>query len=39
MGLCMLNFLLNFHYIIIHQNIDTGIEYFLEKGLNLDIFY
>ena len=35
MGIYKLNFLLNFYPVIIHQNIDIGIEYFLEKVLNL----
>ena len=38
MGIYILNFLLNFYCVIIHQNIDIGIEYFLEKVLNFDIF-
>ena len=38
MGIYILNFLLNFHCVIIHQNIDIGIEYFPEKVLNFDIF-
>ena len=33
MGIYILNFLLNFHCVIIHRNIDIGIEYLLEKVL------
>ena len=35
----MINFLLNFHCVIIHWHIDIKIEYFLEKVLNFDIFF
>ena len=38
MGNYKLNFLQNFDCAIIHQNIDIGIEYFLEKVLNFDFF-
>ena len=38
MEIYMLNFYLNFHCVIIHRDIDTGIEYFLEKIMNFDIF-
>ena len=31
--------ILNFHCVIIYQNIDLQIEYFLEKVLNFEIFY
>ena len=33
------NLLQNFYCVIIRWNIDIGIEYFLEKILNFDIFY
>ena len=38
MGIYILNFLLNFHCVIVHQKIDIGIKYFLEKVLIFDIF-
>ena len=38
MGIYILNFLLNFYCVNIHQNIDIGMEYILEKELNFDIF-
>ena len=38
MGIYILNFLQNFHSVIIHRNIDIGIKYFLEKVLNFYIF-
>ena len=38
MGIYILNFLLYFYCIIIHRNIDIGIEYLLEKVMNYDIF-
>ena len=39
MGIYILNFLLNFHCVIIHWSIDIRIDSFLEKVLNVDIFY
>ena len=38
MEIYKLNFLQNFDCVIIHQNIDIGIEYFTEKVLNFDFF-
>ena len=38
MGICILNFLLNFYCVISHQNMHIGIQYFLEKILKFDIF-
>ena len=39
MGIFLLQLLLNFHCVIIYQNIEIEIERFLEKVLNVDIFY
>ena len=38
MAIYKLNFLQNFDYAIIHQNIDVEIEYFLETVQNFDFF-
>ena len=37
-GIYTPSFLLNIHCVFIHQNIQIGIEYFLEKELNFDFF-
>ena len=38
MGIYQLNYLQKFDCFIIHQNIDIGIENFLEKVLDFNIF-
>ena len=38
MGIYKLSFLQNFYCVIFHRNINIGIEYFLEKVLNFDVF-